>query len=104
MTKRTKTELASQVSSILPDNTTAEISPADIRSVFTDVGDSLTFWDDTKPASATESCTKGEMKFGSTEYDGGEIIIHHLYVCIETNTWKRAELTTFQKESNKETY
>ena len=60
MTKRTKTELASQVSSILPDNTTAEISPADIRSVFTDVGDSLTFWDDTKPASATESCTKGK--------------------------------------------
>ena len=103
MTKRTKTELASQVSSLLPDNTTAEISPADIRSVLTDVGDSLTFWDDTKPASATESCTKGEIKFGSTDYGGGSIV-HHLYVCIDTNTWKRAELTTFQKEPNKETY
>ena len=44
MTKRTKTELASQVSSLLPDNTTAEISPADIRSVFTDYADSLALW------------------------------------------------------------
>ena len=102
MTKRTKTELASQVSSLLPDNTTAEISPADIRSVLTDVGDSLTFWDDTKPASATESCTKGEIKFGSVIVEA--TTLHHLYVCIETNTWKRAELTTFQKEPNKETY
>ena len=102
MTKRTKTELASQVSSILPDNTTAQISPSDIRSVFTDVGDSLIFWDDTKPASATESCTKGEIKFGSVVVE--TITLHHLYVCIDTNTWKRAELTTFQKESNKETY
>ena len=36
MTKRTKTELATQVTSLLPDNTTAEISPEDIRSVYTD--------------------------------------------------------------------
>ena len=103
MTKRTKTELASQVTTLLPDNTSALISPEDIRSVLTDVGDSLTFWDGTKPASATESCVKGEIKFGSTDFGGGAIV-HHLYVCIDTNTWKRAELTTFQKEQNKETY
>ena len=65
MTKRTKTELASQVNDLLPDNTSAQISPSDIRSVFTDVGDSLIFWDDTIPASATESCTKGEIKIVS---------------------------------------
>ena len=93
MTKRTKTQLASQVSSLLPDNTTAQISPSDIRSVFTDVGDSFAFWDSTIPASATESCVKGEMKFGSITVDA--TVIHHLYVCIDTNTWKRAELTTF---------
>ena len=97
MTKRTKTELASQVGSLLPDNTSAEISPSDIRSVFTDVGDSLTFWDDTKPASATETCVKGETKFGSTDFGGGSIV-YHLYVCVDTDTWRRAELTTFQKE------
>ena len=97
MTKRTKTELASQVSSLLPDNTSAEISPSDIRSVFTAVGDSLTFWDDTKPASATETCVKGETKFGSTDFGGGSIV-YHLYVCVDTDTWRRAELTTFQKE------
>ena len=90
MTKRTKTELASQVSSLLPDNTTAQISPSDIRSVFTDVGDSFALWDSTVPASTTESCVKGEMKFGKNEHD-----IYHLYVCVDTDTWKRAELTTF---------
>ncbi len=94
MTKRTKTELASQVSSLLPDNTSAEISPSDIRSVFTDVGDSLTFWDDTKPARANETCAKGETKFGSTDFGGGSIV-YHLYVCVDTDTWRRAELTTF---------
>lgn len=90
MTKRTKTELASQVSSLLPDNTTAQISPSDIRSVFTDVGDSFALWDSTVPANSSESCVKGEMKFGKNEHD-----IYHLYVCIDTDTWKRAELTTF---------
>tara|TARA_R100001377_G_scaffold84745_1_gene69007 strand:- start:2598 stop:2879 length:282 start_codon:yes stop_codon:yes gene_type:complete len=93
MTKRTKTQLASQVSSLLPDNTNALITPEDIRSVFTDVGDSLAFWDDTKPAIAAEACTKGEIKFGSTTVDA--TVIHHLYVCVDSNTWKRAELTTF---------
>ena len=93
MTKRTKTEFTTQVSTLLPDNNSAQITPENIRSVFTDVGDSLTFWDDTKPSSATESCTKGETKFGGTDYDG--TIVHHLYVCVDTDTWKRMELITF---------
>ena len=93
MTKRTKTELATQVSELLLDNTSAEISPTDIRSVFTDVGDSLFFWDSTIPASASESCVKGETKFGKNAED-----IYHLYICIDTDRWKRAELISFQKE------
>ena len=94
MTKRTKTELTSQVSSLLPDNNLGEISPSDIRSVFTDVGDSLLFWDNTVPTSATEpSCVAGEAKFGSITI--GETTIFHLYVCVATNTWKRAELISF---------
>tara|TARA_Y100000310_G_C20637064_1_gene791752 strand:- start:1000 stop:1614 length:615 start_codon:yes stop_codon:yes gene_type:complete len=52
MTKRTKTELATQVTTLLPDNTAAEISPADIRSIFTDTSDSLVFWDSTAPTVA----------------------------------------------------
>ena len=94
MTKRTKTELASQVSSLLPDNTSALISPDDIRSVLTDVGDSVTFWDNSVPSSASDTCAKGEIKFGSTDYGGGTII-HHLYICVDADTWKRAELATF---------
>ena len=95
MTKRTKTELATQVSDLLLDNTSGLISPEDVRSIFTDVGDSLLFWDSTKPTGAGNSCVQGEMKFGSTDYDG--TIVHHLYVCVDTNTWKRTELITFQK-------
>ena len=90
MTKRTKTELTSQVSDLLLDNVSAQISPADIRSVFTDVGDSLLFWDSTIPASATEACVKGEAKFAKNDDD-----VYHLYVCVDTNIWKRAELTSF---------
>ena len=93
MTKRTKTELTSQVSGLLPDNNLGEISPSDIRSVFTDVGDSLLFWDSTIPASATEACVKGEAKFAKNDDD-----VYHLYICVDTNIWKRAELTSFQKE------
>ena len=96
MTKRTKAELTSQITSRLPDNTAAEISPEDIRSVFTDVGDSLAFWDTTVPASATETCSAGEIKFGSITID--ETTIYHFYVCVATDTWKRTELISFQKE------
>ena len=52
MTKRTKTELINEVDTLLLDNTSAEISPADIRSVFTDYADSLTLWDSTAPTVA----------------------------------------------------
>ena len=91
MTKRNKTELTTQVNNLLLDNTSALISPEDIRSVFTDVGDSLFFWDTTIPTSATEpSCVKGETKFGKNDDD-----IYHLYICIDTDTWKRTELTSF---------
>ena len=91
MTKRTKTELSTQVSDLLLDNTSGAISPEDIRIVFTDVGDSLLFWDNTIPTSATEpTCVAGEVKFGKNESD-----IYHLYVCVATDTWRRAELTSF---------
>ena len=93
MTKRTKTELASQVSDKLPDNTAAEISPADIRSIFTDVGDSLLFWDNTAPASATATCSVGETKIASITI--GETTIYHLYVCVATDAWRRSELISF---------
>jgi len=93
MTKRTKTELTSQVSNLLPDNTVGEISPSDVRSVFTDVSDSLLFWDNTVPASESATCAAGEVKFGLTTI--GETTVCHLYVCVATDTWKRAELTSF---------
>ena len=57
MSKKTKTELASQVTSLLPDNTTAEISPKDIRDNFTDYADSLVLWSSSKPSSATTAAT-----------------------------------------------
>ena len=90
MTKRTKTELTSQVSDLLLNNTSGLISPEDVRSVFTDVGDSLLFWDSTIPASSTEDCVKGEAKFAKNDDD-----VYHLYICVDTNIWKRSELTSF---------
>ena len=52
MTKRTKSELGAQSASLLLDNSTEEISPADIRSVLTDYADSLVLWDSTSPTVA----------------------------------------------------
>lgn len=43
MAIRTKTALASQITSLLADNTSGDISPADLRSVVTDIIDSLVF-------------------------------------------------------------
>ena len=93
MTKRTKTELTSQVSDLLPDNTVGEISPSDVRSVFTDVSDSLLFWDNTVPDDADDTCVAGEAKFGSITI--GETTIFHLYVCVATDTWKRVAIATW---------
>ena len=41
MTIRTKPDYLEYIESILPDNTNRQISPADLRSAFTDLADSL---------------------------------------------------------------
>tara|TARA_R100000656_G_scaffold89388_1_gene65203 strand:- start:255 stop:527 length:273 start_codon:yes stop_codon:yes gene_type:complete len=90
MTKRTKTDLVSNViNTLLLDNAGGEISPEDLRTGFIDTADSVVFWDNTKPASATASCTVGEVKIAATD------TIYHLYVCVATDTWRRAELGSF---------
>ena len=90
MTKRTKTDLVNNIiNALLLDNDSGEISPEDLRTGFIDTADSVVFWDNTKPASTTESCTLGEVKIGLT----GEI--WHLYICVATDTWRRAELGSF---------
>lgn len=43
MTQRNPAELASQISTLLADNTTGAISAADLRSIATDLADSLAF-------------------------------------------------------------
>ena len=93
MTKRTHTNLTSQVSSLLPDNSSGDISPEDIRSVFNDTHDSLIFWDNSVPSGATDTCTTGEIKFGSIAVNG--TTIYHLYVCVDTDTWRSTELISF---------
>jgi hypothetical protein len=75
MTKRTKTELATQVSSLLPDNTTAEISPEDIRSVYTDYADSLALWSSSKPSSATTAATATVAFTGAATADQTIVLI-----------------------------
>ena len=93
MTKRTKTELSSQIASILPDNSNGQISPSDVRSSFADTADSVVFWDDSVASSATATCSAGEMKFGGTVVDS--TTVYHLYVCVATDTWRRMELVSF---------
>jgi hypothetical protein len=93
MTKRTHTALTSHIASILPDNVSGAISPSDVREAFDDSHDSVVFWDNSIPSSATDTCVAGEMKFGSVTVES--TTIHHLYVCVETNVWRRMELTTF---------
>ena len=94
MTKRTKTELATQIANNLEDNTSGLITPEKIRNTFTDVSDSLLFWDDSTPSSATDTCTVGEIKLGNTDFGGG-VIVYYLYACVATNTWRRTELSSF---------
>ena len=93
MTKRTHTALTSHLASLLPDNTTGEISPEDIREVCDDTHDSVVFWDNSAPSSVTDTCAVGEVKFGSVTVDS--TTIYHLYLCVDTNTWRRSELTSF---------
>ena len=94
MTKRTKTELATQIANNLEDNTSGLITPEKIRNTFTDVSDSLLFWDDSTPSSATDTCTVGEIKLGNTDFGGG-VVVYYLYACVATNTWRRTELSSF---------
>ncbi len=67
MTQRTKAALATQVSTLLADNTSGDISESDVRSVFTDTADSLVGG----PASATDNTlprfdsTTGQLIQGS---------------------------------------
>ena len=90
MTKRTKTDLVTNIiDALLLDNDSGEISPEDIRTGFIDTADSVVFWDNTKPASVTESCILGEVKIGVTSE------VWHLYICVATDTWRRAELGSF---------
>ena len=90
MTKRTKTDLVNNIiNALLLDNDSGEISPEDLRTGFIDTADSVVFWDNTTPASTTESCTLGEVKIGLTSE------IWHLYICVATDTWRRAELGSF---------
>jgi hypothetical protein len=67
MTQRTKSDLATQISTLLADNTAGNISAADVRSVFTDSKDSLVGG----PTSATDNTlprfdsTTGQLIQGS---------------------------------------
>ena len=49
MPVRTKSEIETQITQLLPDNTTGMISAADVRSVFTDLIDSLAFLTEVPP-------------------------------------------------------
>jgi len=93
MTKRTKTELATQVSSLLPDNTTAEISPEDIRSVYTDYADSLVLWSSSKPSSATTAAT-ATVTFSGVPAVNDTIILIDAAGLSKTYTAKAAESAT----------
>jgi len=93
MTKRTKTELASQVASLLPDNTTAEISPEDIRSIHTDYADSLVLWSSDKPSSATTAATATVTFSGVPAVDETIILIDAAGLS-KTYTAKAAESAT----------
>jgi len=132
MTKRTKTELATQLTELLPDNTNAEISPEDIRSVFTDHADSLVLWDSTAPtvagayASATVTFTDkplnnqtiaiidaaGVTKTYTAKTAGEDTTYGHfnvsgttaaavdsLQACIEAGTGHNGSITVSQSES-----
>ena len=88
MTSKTKAELQSQINTLLPDNTNAEISPEDVRTNFIDATDSLIFYKSTAPASSTEACVVGDIRVaGSDPY--------YMYVCVASNLWRRTELAPF---------
>ena len=90
MTNRTKTDLVTNViNALLLDNDSGQISPEDLRTGFIDTADSVLFWTDSAPASSTESCAVGETRIAATD------TVWHLYICVATDTWRRAELGSF---------
>ena len=90
MTQSTKTDLINNViNSLLPDNVSGEISPEDLRTGFVDTTDCVIFWDDSAPSSASATCSAGQINFAATEG------VYFLYICVATDTWKRAELASF---------
>jgi hypothetical protein len=93
MTKRTKTELATQVTTLLPDNTTAEISPEDLRSIHTDYADSLVLWSSSKPSSATTAATV-TITFSGVPAVDQTIILIDAAATSKTYTAKAAESAT----------
>ena len=49
----------------------------------------LIMQNDNAPASSSATCTQGEIRWGSSSGN------HYLYICVSTDTWKRAELASF---------
>lgn len=74
MTQLTKTDLATQISTLLADNTAGDISASDVRSVFTDAKDSLVGG----PASATDNAV---ARFDSTT---GQLIQNSVVTIADT--------------------
>lgn len=71
MTQRTKAALATQISTLLSDNTSGDISESDVRSVFTDTKDSLVGG----PTSATDNAvSRFDSTTGQLVQDSGVII------------------------------
>lgn len=71
MTQRTKAALATQISTLLADNTSGDISESDVRSVFTDTKDSLVGG----PASATDNAAvRYDATTGMLVQDSGVLI------------------------------
>ncbi len=86
MTQRTKTELLTQINTLLADNTAGDISASDIRSVLTDIRDSLAGG----PSSATDNAlvrfdsTTGQLIKNSTAIltDAGDLTVNSLAVSV----------------------
>ena len=76
MAERTKAELLSQITTLLADNTTGNIGADDVRSVFTDIIDSLSFISDTT-----------DVLFGSGVPASSLGKDDDAYLDVDTGTW-----------------
>ena len=77
----------SMSSSYIADSTfTSTYSPSDSTSSFVQiVGTTLNITDSRTPSSSSDTGTQGEICWDSNS----------IYVCVSTNTWKRASLSTW---------